>query len=360
MILVLSMLSDLDRYYTPEHVARQALEHVDLLRAPISCADSTCGAGNLLHAANDVFGRLQCIGIDRDRNAIATLRRRQPDWTLATGDLLSRQAYARTFSSLIPRKVDLLIMNPPFSQHGKKSVEITYEDATLKGSVAMAYIMRSFELFRPKQGAVLIVPESLLYSQIDAAARDVLSKKFSLRKIADLENSTFHGARAHACVVQVDRNKKEVSTGESNIVETSLQVQLTRGGLPVHMMKPERRGIPYVHSTEIRKIVEEHKASTLLRTANLDRGRVKGWLLLIPRVGVPDPSLVRAVKIDNPIRLSDCVIALQCSTRSTAIQVENRIKSSWTDFRELYKGTGARYITLARLRTWLATRAIYE
>src|SRR5450830_1357415 len=97
---------DLDRYYTPPDVARNALEQAVLPHIPKVCADSTCGTGHLLKAANDVFGPLQCIGIDRDKQAIAELRQRNPDWVLAVGDLLSDRSYKKTFSAVIPRHVD--------------------------------------------------------------------------------------------------------------------------------------------------------------------------------------------------------------------------------------------------------------
>ena len=70
------MPHDLDRYYTPAEVARSALERATLAGSPSVCADTTCGTGRLLNAANEVFGAVQCVGIDRDSNAIAALRKR--------------------------------------------------------------------------------------------------------------------------------------------------------------------------------------------------------------------------------------------------------------------------------------------
>jgi hypothetical protein len=351
---------DLDRYYTPESIARRALEHACLREPPLVCADSTCGTGRLLEAANDVFGKVRCVGIDRDSDVIANLRRRNPNWLLAVGDLLNATNYRTAFAEIIPEHVDLLVLNPPFSLGNRKSVEVEYEGRMFKGSIAMAHLLRSFDLFKPKQGAVVVVPESLLYSETDSAARSALAEKYCMRKIADLKSCTFRGARAHASVVQVSASEQEVVPKTSAVSGKTVRVSVTRGGLPVHLMKPVQRGIPYMHSTDIRKVVDGSMASSLLQTAGIARGRIAGWVILIPRVGMPEEAFLRAVNFEDPVQLSDCVIALECSSKAVALQVEQRIKASWNDFREIYRGTGARYVTLSRLITWLARKNICE
>lgn len=115
-----------------------------------------------------------------------------------------------------------------------------------------------------------------------------------------------------------------------------------------------------MHSTDIRKVVEGATTSRFQHTADIAKGRITGWAVLIPRVGMPDLGLVRAVRFENHVQLSDCVIALVCSSRIAALQVEQRIRASWDDFRNIYRGTGARYVTLSRLRTWLAARSIHD
>lgn len=354
------MLLDLDCYYTPEPVARRILEQAHLQRAPEVCADSTCGSGRLLQAANDVFGYVECVGIDRDRYAIAELRRRNPNWILAVGDLLNARL-RKSFVSIIPGNVDLLILNPPFSLGNRKSVEISYEGQQLRGSVAMAHLLRSFELFSPREGAIAIVPESLLYSETDADAREALGARYSLHKIADLQSSTFRGARAHASAVQISQNsqrksKKEDALGYGNVIWT----RVVRGGLQVHAMNESKLGTPFVHSVDIRRLLEQQDVSWLRRTSNSVRGRVDGWMVLVPRVGMPEKGLVRPVEIAQTVQLSDCVIALQCTSKATAAKLATRIKESWEGFRGIYRGTGARYVTVLRLKEWLASRNILD
>jgi hypothetical protein len=353
------MSFDLDRYYTPQDVARRALERIELHQNPASCVDSTCGSGRLLDAATDLFGNVRCIGIDRDKAAIRALRQRRPKWLLATGDLLSTHSYVRSFSRIIPKSTDLLIMNPPFSQGGRKHVDIVYQGAEITGSVAMAYILRSFELFDPRYGAVLIVPESLLFSDTDAAARSLLAAKYTLRKLGDLRSCTFQGARAHACIVQAEPSSlaKKIEPARA-VSKHEVSVSLSRGCLPVHASKSRTKSVPFLHSTDIKNVASGTRLKKLPLTSSKGARTVQGWAVLVPRVGVPDSTCIHAVHLSMPVRLSDCVIAIVCATRDTARFVERQIRRYGRSFRDLYKGTGARYVTMSRLELWLAKRTI--
>lgn len=357
-------ITDLDRYYTPTSVANRVLEHAVLDRIPLVCADTTCGSGRLLEAASNVFGRVSCIGIDRDKDAIRKLRRQNPEWLLAIGNILCKKRQRGIYATILKMNVDLLIMNPPFSQGHKKSIDISYQGKVLKGSVAMAHLLMSCELFRPSQGALAIVPESLLYSDTDLAGRSALRENFCIQPILELDSYTFKGARAHASVIQISRGPAE-GEDESHLINKTktgrnVEVKVTRGGLPVHMMKLARDGVPYLHSTEIRKVVAGVSPHNFLHTRNQVKGRVEGWMILLPRVGLPELDIARAVNFKSPIQLSDCVLAIGCKSKVDALEVEQRLRNNWTDLVLLYRGTGARYVTLSRLIAWLAGNNICE
>ena len=49
--------------------------------------------------------------------------------------------------------------------------------------------------------------------------------------------------------------------------------------------------------------------------------------------------------------MSDCVALLKTRTLEEAIVVKERILEQWSAFEQLYKGTGARYTTVQRLKT---------
>lgn len=346
---------DLDRYYTPEDVAVSALERGVFPYVPKVCADSTCGSGRLLDAANAVFGSVESIGIDRDVEAISQLRLRRPDWHLSIGDLL----HPSTCETLHRRQpVDLLVLNPPFSHGHKKFVEIQFAGKEMRGSIAMAHLLRSFDLFQPRLGAIVIAPESLLYSETDQDARKALAEDYQLTKLADLQRCTFRGAKVQASVVQILPGGHQQYHQEFRHYNGVIHARLLRGSLPVHLNVSDSSGVPFVHSTDLKYIAAAGKIEGLSKTGNVAKGRTKGWVILVPRVGLPDFQAVKAVKLEQTVQLSDCVIALEFSTKAGATKAEKRIHSRWAEFKGLYRGTGARYITMARLSLWLPVIAV--
>ncbi|MBB4863191.1 hypothetical protein HNP46_002038 [Pseudomonas nitritireducens] len=352
------MPTDLDRYYTPERVATKILEMADFSRLPSTFADSTCGSGRLLDAACNIFGNVQCAGIDRDKDAIYKLRERRPDWHLKVANLLGRKDRLASFSNDLPMPVDLLVLNPPFSHGPNKSTYVTYEKKRLKSTISMAHLLRSLDLFRPRMGAIAIVPESSLYSETDQQAREIIEKTYSFRKILDLKNCTFLGARVNASAIQLHPTHKPSAPTLYLHPQNIIKADIIRGSLPVHLMQPDSYGIPFLHSTDLKKLAFGLKEDQFPHTTSNAKGKANGWSILIPRVGLPNINFISALHLDNTIQLSDCVIALTFNDEESATIAKDRITSAWGEFYELYKGTGARYITVARLSDWLALKGI--
>lgn len=347
------MFLDLDQYYTPPEVAESIISN-GISDIPDVCVDSTCGSGNLLAAANNAFPDLTCIGLDKDKKNIIKLKRTNPNWLLSTADLLNPLSYKKSSVILEDPHCDFLLLNPPFSQQNKKYLNIEYGGRLIKGSVAMAYILKSFELFNPSRGALIIVPESVLYSDIDKSARKLLEEKYGISVITELENSTFKGARA--TVIKLDHYshgnlKKSISYPKFTQIDTSL----IRGSLPVHEKSKHisNCGLRYIHSTDIKKLHLYQFDSSFSFVDVSSSGVTLGWNILIPRVGLPTQSLSKPVFLKTPIRLSDCVIALKFRNKTDAIACHQRINKFWPDLLDLYRGTGARYITVTRLQSWL-------
>jgi hypothetical protein len=260
------------------------------------------------------------------------------------------------YSSLVSRAVDscdLLVLNPPFSQHRKKAVDISFKDQHLRGSVAMAYLLRSFELFEPKAGAIAIVPESLLYSETDSAARKLIEARYTIKVVADLDAKTFRGARAHATAVQFSVTGDERKSKHISFAGHAIAVTAVRGALPVHLAKAGKKGRLYVHTTNIRRLIKPVRGERVARTLVSAKGRIRGWAILLPRVGVPCADTIKPVFMARTVQLSDCVIGLTCATENDAKLVASRISERMKLFLWAYRGTGARYITLTRLESIL-------
>src|SRR5437899_2288820 len=135
---------DLDRYYTPQDVARRVVEAAEI-DAAARCLDSTCGDGSLLKAAKLIMPNVVCHGMDTDDTAIARLRRRHPEWVLSKADALAEASWRRAHAARRSVGCELALLNPPFSMEAQKGVTAMLSEGERRCSVAMAHIMTVLE-----------------------------------------------------------------------------------------------------------------------------------------------------------------------------------------------------------------------
>ncbi len=341
---------DLDRYYTPVPLAAEMVGAVGI-HDPVGYLDSTCGQGRLLEAAQAAHPSARILGIDSDSQAIRRLWRSWPTWTLKTADALIETTWDRIASE----EPEVALLNPPFSMGTRKGVNVYLgASTTLRCSVAMAHLLRVCEHARPAS-IVAIVPESLFFSDLDSSARKTLRARYSLEIVRGVRNSTFSGARANALVVRLQR--RATARRVSDAPTAVALPDLVRGGLPLFEARTSNDGMPLVHSTDLQDIADRGLSRNLRRVRAIHRGVVSGHVLLLPRVGVPHPAQIRPVYLNRRVQLSDCVIAYHGKDEDTCDHVAGVILKEWRGFRGLYRGTGARYVTMARLGRWIA-RAI--
>jgi len=286
------------------------------------------------------------------------LRRFHPDWALSVADVLQPHSCRRAVALQNTGPCDLLLLNPPFSLHGAKRVSVEFEGEATWSSVAMAHIMRSLTLFEPRQGAIAIVPESLMFSDTDALAREKLSEFYSLEVIESLPRTTFFGVRANALVVRLSHGGRVGHTDERRPCCLPEKIReglvIVRGGLPRFEASYAHEGLPYVHTTDFRDARVEATLVTLPRVTPIGRGVVTGSVILVPRVGLPKRATTMATYLRRKVQLSDCVIAIRFPSIRDARACEAALHKHWESFEGLYRGTGARYVTVHRLERWLA------
>ncbi len=345
---------DLDRYYTPVNLAENLI--AESVSSDVNlCVDTTCGSGNLLLAADRVFKNTKCVGLDRDRSTITMLKKQYPEWILSVADLMNESSYTKTSAVNQHPESDLLLLNPPFSHGRTKSVEVSYRDNLLKASVAMAHILTSFSLFKPTSGALIIVPESVLYSETDELGRKFLRQDYSIDLVKELDTSTFSGARVRSTAIRISPGR--ASNGSQSATakyKEKIPIKVTRGALP-HFQRSGVTGldsVPYIHSTNIRDVLLM-EMQRLEMTEMHRKGRVSGVVILLPRVGVPSKELIHPVYLRSSVQLSDCVIALHFKSLKLGRLSAERIRLEYDSLISEYRGTGARYITMNRLYDWL-------
>ena len=350
------MALGMDRFYTPDRLATTLTSALGC-RGVSSCADPNCGDGQLLLSAEAQWPKAEFWGLDIDRQAVRRVRRRRPQWTVSVGDLLSPRSLARTQVFRSGGSCDVLVTNPPFSMGARNGV--VRAGSPYRCSVAMAHILAAIELFRPKYAIGAIVPESLLYSELDEAARGELATTWVLEEVLCVPQATFEGTRAHSSLIVLRSNNNEGTNGRDMPIRTAggIVADVVRGGLPVHeALVSSAEGLPFVHSTDLTALVNgSYRSKTVFP---IGRGCVAGSVILLPRVGVPSIEHISALEFEQPIQLSDCVIGLRFSSYKAAKKTAEMIRAKSESLVRLYKGTGARYVTVRRVEEWCVSAGI--
>jgi len=345
------LTSDIDSYYSP-------VEVTDVLReslkgsTPRSVLDSNCGGGALLDVVERLHPKISCIGIDNDERAIRQLRTSRPHWTLVKGNSLKIGTWKRL--PILLEKVDLAVLNPPFSMGSAKGLLVDHDREKLRCSLAMAHVLGTIHFSNPRH-IFAILPSSSLASDLDSSARVLVEKKYDVDSMIAFKNSVFKGTRASSVLVRMVRKDTKITEmyTRSGGEEVESITRLVRGGLPVFEAKAEFEGVPFIHTTDL-KYLEENDWSLIGKVFHIGRGVISGPAILIPRVGVPSKKLI-APHYFPTVQLSDCVIALQFENMTIARQAGKSIIENWASLMSIYIGTGARYVTMRRLSGWLAS-----
>lgn len=337
-----------DAYYTPTAIATLMVKAVST--KPSAIGDLSCGDGHLLAAAALRFGSARVFGVDRNKRVVRALHRVHPEWVLSCADALNLRSIGHTAAARLAAG-SCLLMNPPFSMGKKKGV--LFRSGLFEGrcSVAMAHLLRSVELASPQQ-IVAILPESVLFSQLDAQALAYVCKLYRLQPLATFGNNSFSGARVTTRMVRFTaRRRVRMKTPLSQSCPT---VELVRGSLPIHRIQTGL--FPFVHTTDLRRVASDHRGwtKTCTRVAKYGNGLVRGKVILVPRVGrISGDSPPTIVRFEADVQLSDCVIAIRGATDGETARLHRLMAGAWKSSAPMW-GTGAKYTTLAAIRNWLA------
>jgi hypothetical protein len=253
----------------------------------------------------------------------------------------------------LKESVDVAVLNPPFSMGQAKGVEIKIDGRTIRGSLAMAHVIATIHHSRPKQ-IVAVLPESTMFADMDRQGRAELESLYDVDVVSQFKSSTFRGARANSLLVAMTKRSKQRSRKAADQTKVSVvQDFVVRGGLACFEAVSSRGGLPFIHSTDIKDLVRGAPISSLRKVRPFTRGIVAGHVILLPRVGIPKKENISALYVDTDVQLSDCVLALQYGGASEAKARAETIRRDYEALAGLYRGTGARYVTVERLSAWL-------
>lgn len=348
-----------DQYFTPDWLARRLAMLVPAEAARI--VDPACGDGALLRAVDSRIPAVSVGGVDLDRQVIGALRRTYPAWTLSTGNIFNDASIQSTAVARAGTYWDAAILNPPYT--GRRQVE--HDGRVMLASAALAYLIRTVQIFKPRLCVAALLPESLFVAEADSEARSLLRELgYRMNPVEEVPAEAFRGPAVQAtrgANVRTWLAIVETAAGAAMeeevryrwqtpiMVSPVLTGQLVRGGLPVHEARQLPGDTPFLHT---------RASSAPRRVSMIQRGVVSGPVVLFPRVGVPTYDRLSARLLDPPAQLSDCLLALVLDSEEQSRAAQSLIQGQFESLVSLYRGTCARYVTVKRLKDWLATIGI--
>lgn len=337
----------MDAYYTPDGIAARILRVV--VGTPDSVADFTAGSGVLLKAAARAWPTAKIIATDISRTAVSGLQRSQPEWHVGRCDFLSSRSRAKC-AALRDRlgQIAVALLNPPFSGRGGSCVQLDDSESELACSKALAVVVSAFPYVRPGGQVVAILPASTLRSEKDRRAWSFLRRHATVRVQARLAPYAFPSCAAETVIASF--TKRGAGTDHALHMRprhsrSSPGTRLIRGVFQMHTPATPGDSVGVVHTTELK-----HRAVLPpSRRASPKWRQVRGPALLLPRVGMPNADKVALYLNPSPVVLSDCVIAVTCSSPAEAAMLQATLLRNWPRLRSIYAGTCAKYTTVRRL-----------
>ncbi len=340
-----------DSHYTPDVLADRLLSYINL-EIVKTIADFCVGNGALLKSAQKLKPSALYFGSDISKKAIRQLKKNYHNWQLSHCDFMN--AKSRKNAKVFRQNsdgFDLILLNPPFSCKGGTNYEVNFEDNKYNVSTSMYFVVESLK-YLSKNGVLLaILPNSVAYSQKDRLIWNKLVSDYQLNILEQPLINLFENCSPNVILVSINTNKtKNIYKYPNRLSHQINGVSLFRGKISMNTLNGSyQEGYLLIHSTNLRI---NSLVNLGYRTKN-DLSKIVGPAVLIPRVGLPNPQKICTIAKGESYVLSDCVIGIKTNSIKDAKKLMKLILYDWDKFKELYKGTGAKYTTLERLGLFL-------
>jgi hypothetical protein len=357
----MTALNTLDAYYSPPWLANELAAALPSdLRGVV--LDPSVGGGALLTAIDARFGAdVKLVGLDVDGPTIASLGAIHGEWLLSRADLLNTRSRRASHAwRLASSEVAAVVMNPPFSYRGNGGAIVRFHEFEGRVAPAMQFLLAVLTDLRPSVGVYAVLPDGALDSDKHAALWSVIQSRYGVERLQRLRTTTFKGARVSTSLVRIVSGRSHLESVPPPPQARALApkdcrcVSLIRGNVPVYRLTEFSGGdsVPFLHTTNLRQGGSELSASS--------RNAVEAPIAIMNRVGKwRDPECVDLGRVV----LSDCLIALRPHLRTQIQPLMADLAGSADMFAAAYRGTGAQYITVAKVSQlleqvgWLPHRA---
>lgn len=349
----------LDRYYTPAPMATALVANCS--GKPERIADFCVGDGSLIKAAITSWPRSNFFICDIDPDAL----RAAVDCTGVTTSLCCDflgEKFSEATTHIEPLLFDLILMNPPFSNRGGRRCVPRGSFSGLSCSRAFSFLLTAVDYLSAKGEILAILPSSVLSSEQDEVARTELKRICSLELLSIPQYGAFPAVDASTFMLRLRKfgnTNAPRQTSPANIAPAWRSVPAIKRGtisVPRANRAPSISGVGWVHTTSI--INGRIQTRYEFPHGKLDQHYVlaKKYSLLIPRVGRIRPGNLAAHVAERDEVISDCLFAVACENLASVNSLFGAIIEDFVEFRKLYVGTGAPYLTVGRLAQYLLDR----
>lgn len=339
-----------DSFYTPTYLAQRLINIVPSTTVS-SIADFSVGGGELIKAGLRKWPEAKCFGTDISKHALDKLSKQNPSWILGKCNFLNplSRKHCKAISQ-IDKGIDLILLNPPFSCVGGTRHTVALDGITFTVSTAMAFVVEAIKYLSLTGSLYAILPNSVAYSQKDEKIWKYLIQKYHLKIIE--ESNCHHFEHTSSKVLLASINCKIVESITRRLQNRAKinNLEVFRGKISMHKVVHNKRAQYHlIHSTNLRN----NSLEGLQLKCICDLSKVSGPALLIPRVGLPNPKKIATINAGQTFVLSDCVLAIKTSSNINAKKLKDHFLRNWKDIEDMYKGTGANYITVENLKRYL-------
>ncbi len=331
------------------------VEAIDLNTVEV-LMDPAVGEGALLKRAARRWPTAEILAADIDEPRVAALSVACPGWTVSVCDFLQSGAPQQLARQALDARSRAVLLNPPFSVRGgtRWQAPLTGTSTVMCGR-AMAFFLGAVELLGRAGQLVALLPSGVLTSERDADARRWLDDRGALEEVMRPCRRSFKGAVSDTVIVRFTpgRARRGIQTSAAAASSCMPAWTVTRGTRQMHTVDraPGPKTVRLVHTTDLRN---GRVASTTARIRPTRADRVvHGPVLLLPRVGRPDPRKV-VLHSRGPVALSDCVFAVAPVNGGSCAALRDHLLENFDELRSLYGGTGAPYMRRESLQGLLA------
>jgi predicted RNA methylase len=333
-----------DEYYTPPELARTLADCI--CKKHKSVIDFCAGEGMLLEAVERKWPLIKCYALDLSRNAVNAMLQKHSDWRVAQCDFLVEKE--RQLCNLLHNQFDLIVLNPPFSCKSSVRFDACFDGKYFKVSTSMLFVIYALSYMAAKGEMYAILPSSVAYSEKDYEIWTHLNKKYIISIISETKEN-FIKCSPNVILISLKHGRgKKISI--EHISHHLEGLTCFRGKISMHEIQETQDEVPFlIHSTNLRNnMITGIKYRVLNTNSHID-----GPGILFHRVGKPDIKKLTIIPDGTRYALSDCVFFVKTKTCNDAQALREIFLNNWSQFSSLYKGTGAQYLTMKKVKQFL-------